>query len=79
MKLFALGRTVLANSCNIGLAGKVAKFTEKAIIVLRILSSVGLAWRPPGHPGAYVKITAKIEHDRQNSINVLISIGLQLT
>ena len=32
------------------LAGKVDKFTEMAIITLRILSSVGDAWRPPGHP-----------------------------
>ena len=50
MKLFALGRTDSANSCKLWLAGKVAKFTEKAIIPLRILSSVGDAWRPPGHP-----------------------------
>ena len=28
---------------------KVAMFTEEAIIMLRILSSVGYAWRPPGH------------------------------
>ena len=41
MKLFALGRTDLAVERNIGLAGKVAKFTEMAIITLRILSSVG--------------------------------------
>ena len=50
MKLFALGRIVSAGSVYIGLAGKVAKFTEMAIITLRILSSVGDAWRPPGHP-----------------------------
>ena len=50
MKLFALGRTDLANSCKLWLAGKVAKFTEKVVIPLRILSSVGEAWRPPGHP-----------------------------
>ena len=41
MKLFALGRIVSAGSVYIGLAGKVAKFTEMAIITLRILSSVG--------------------------------------
>ena len=50
MKLFALGRIVSAGSVYIGLAGEVAKFTEMAIITLRILSSVGDAWRPPGHP-----------------------------
>ena len=41
MKLFALGRIVSAGSVYIGLAGEVAKFTEMAIITLRILSSVG--------------------------------------
>ena len=41
MKLFALGRIDLANSCKLGLAGKVAKFTEKLVITLRILCSVG--------------------------------------
>ena len=50
MKLFALGRIVSAGSVYIDLAGEVAKFTEMAIITLRILSSVGDAWRPPGHP-----------------------------
>ena len=41
MKLFALGRIVSAGSVYIDLAGEVAKFTEMAIITLRILSSVG--------------------------------------
>ena len=50
MKLFALGRTDLANSCKLCFAGKAEKFTEMVVIPLRILSSVGDAWRPPGHP-----------------------------
>ena len=50
MKLFALRHTDLAAARKLRFAGKVEKFTEKAIITLRILSSVGLAWRPPGHP-----------------------------
>ena len=41
MKLFALGRTDLANSCKLCFAGKAEKFTEKVVIPLRILSSVG--------------------------------------
>ena len=53
MKLFALGRTDLAVARKLWLAGKVDKFTEMAIITLRILSSVGDAWRPPGHPGRF--------------------------
>ena len=54
MKLFALGRIVSAGSVYIGFAGEVAKFTEMAIITLRILSSVGDrdALRAP--LGAYV-------------------------
>ena len=50
MKLFALGRTDLAAARKFRLVGEVAKFTEKAIILLRILSSVGDGGRPPGHP-----------------------------
>ena len=50
MKLFALGRIDSAVVRKLWLAGKVAKFTEKVVILLRILSSVGDAWRPPGHP-----------------------------
>ena len=41
MKLFALGRTDLAVARKLRLAGEVDKFTEMAIITLRILSSVG--------------------------------------
>ena len=41
MKLFALGRIDSAVGYKFRLAGKVAKFTEMAIITLRILSSVG--------------------------------------
>ena len=41
MKLFALGRTDLAAACKFRLVGKAEKFTEKTIIMLRILSSVG--------------------------------------
>ena len=43
MKLFALGRTDLANSCKLCFAGKAEKFTEMVVIPLRILSSVGEA------------------------------------
>ena len=43
MKLFALGRTDLANSCKLCFAGKAEKFTEMVVILLRILSSVGEA------------------------------------
>ena len=50
MKLFALGRIDSAVGWKLWLAGKVAKFTEMVVILLRILSSVGEAWRPPGHP-----------------------------
>ena len=50
MKLFALGRIDSAVGRKLWLAGKVAKFTEIVVILLRILSSVGEAWRPPGHP-----------------------------
>ena len=41
MKLFALGRIDLAAARKFRLVGKAEKFTEKAIIMLRILSSVG--------------------------------------
>ena len=41
MKLFALGRIDSAVVRKLWLVGKVAKFTEMAIITLRILSSVG--------------------------------------
>ena len=41
MKLFALGRTDLAAARKFRLVGKAEKFTEKAIIMLRILSYVG--------------------------------------
>ena len=41
MKLLALGRINSARPVKYRLAGEVAKFTEKAIITLRILSSVG--------------------------------------
>ena len=41
MKLFALGRIDSAVGRKLWLAGEVAKFTEMAIITLRILSSVG--------------------------------------
>ena len=50
MKLFALGRIDSAVARKLRLAGKAEKFTEKVVIPLRILSSVGDAWRPPGHP-----------------------------
>ena len=50
MKLFALGRIDSAVGRKLWLAGKVGKFTEMVVIPLRILSSVGVAWRPPGHP-----------------------------
>ena len=50
MKLFALGRIDSAVGRKLWLAGKVGKFTEMVVIPLRILSSVGEAWRPPGHP-----------------------------
>ena len=50
MKLFALGRIDSAVGRKLWLAGKVGKFTEMVVILLRILSSVGDAWRPPGHP-----------------------------
>jgi len=52
MKLFALGRTDLANSCKLWFAGKVAKFTEMVVIPLRILSSVGIGVTPSGPPPA---------------------------
>ena len=50
MKLFALGRIDSAVGWKLWLAGKAEKFTEMVVIPLRILSSVGVAWRPPGHP-----------------------------
>ena len=50
MKLFALGRIDSALVYKLRLAGRAEKFTEEAIIMLRILSSVGFAWRPPSHP-----------------------------
>jgi len=50
MKLFALGRTDLAAARKFRLVGKAENFTEKVVILLRILSSVGDGGRPPGHP-----------------------------
>ena len=52
MKLFALGRTDLAAARKFRLVGKAEKFTEKAIIMLRILSSVGVGVTPSGPPSA---------------------------
>ena len=43
MKLFALGRIDSAVGRKLWFAGKAEKFTEKVVILLRILSSVGEA------------------------------------
>ena len=84
MKLFALGRTDLANSCKLGLAGKAEKFTEKVVILLRILSSVGEAWRPPGHPRRLRPVqvvslldTVVCSYSKQSSLRVMgfVSLG----
>ena len=83
MKLFALGPIVSAGSVYIGLAGEVAKFTEMAIITLRILSSVGDAWRPPGHPRRFSPVqvvslldTAVCSYSKQNSLCVMEFVSL---
>ena len=60
MKLFALGRTDLANSCKLWLAGKAEKFTEKVVILLRILSSVGDRVTPSGPPSALTSSTGGV-------------------
>ena len=57
MKLFALGRTDLAGEHNIGLAGKVAKFTEMAIITLRIFEFCRSRVTPSGPPSALASST----------------------
>ena len=50
MKLFALGRTDLAAARKFRLVGKAEKFTEKVVIMLRILSYVGIGVTPSGPP-----------------------------
>ena len=61
MKLFALGRTDLAAARKFRLVGKVANFTEKVVILLRILSSVGDGVTPlRATPGAYVQCCSEI-------------------
>ena len=52
MKLFALGRTDLAAARKFRLVGKAENFTEKVVILLRILSSVGDGVTPSGPPSA---------------------------
>jgi hypothetical protein len=62
MKLFALGRTDLAAGRKFRLVGKVANFTEKVVILLRILSSVGDGVTPSGPPSALTSsVVAKLD------------------
>ena len=60
MKLFALGRTDLAAARKFRLVGKVANFTEKVVILLRILSSVGDGVTPSGPPSALTSSTGGV-------------------
>ena len=60
MKLFALGRIDLAAARKLRLVGKVDKFTEMAIIMLRILSSVGDRVTPSGPPSALTSSTGGV-------------------
>ena len=60
MKLFALGRTDLAAARKFRLVGKAEKFTEKVVIMLRILSSVGVGVTPSGPPSALTSSTGGV-------------------
>ena len=62
MKLFALGRTDLAAARKFRLVGKAENFTEKVVILLRILSSVGDGVTPSGPPSALTSsVVAKLD------------------
>ena len=60
MKLFALGRTDLAAARKFRLVGKAENFTEKVVILLRILSSVGDGVTPSGPPSALTSSTGGV-------------------
>ena len=76
MKLFALGRIVSAGSVYIGFAGEVAKFTEMAIITLRILSSVGDRDALRATLGAYVQCCVRIWTPACSQQSIFFCFGL---